>query len=236
MDGPTGFTPANSMKNWQIICSLVAEDSPEFFARLKRADALDLSMIEIRLDPYYPNHTLIETNGLIRRISAETSRRLLWTLRTDDNPDKCSSQQYSWMLRILDKDRRFYDLEINRINDLDFTPDFSRVVLSYHNFEQIPEDYSKIIEKMAEYHPWIVKTACFSENLEDIFSMISSLQKLERDQEKIGLVMSQAGYLTRLFYQDFGFDYTFCCLDTPTAPGQVSYDELKTLNRLLRKP
>lgn len=101
----------------------------------------------------------------------------------------------------------------------------TKLLLSYHNWEQTPTDLEGIVEKMQALKDDFIKLACWANRTEDALRM---LQFLQGRKKLIGLCMGDKGVLTRTLAPVVGSAWTYACLkkEERTAPGQISAQEL----------
>lgn len=220
----------------QIITSLFLENNDEFFSRFEELQNSPCDWIEVRIDRYYPDHALLPTNQLLMRLNRQSIKPVLFTLRTDQDPSLCSDEQYTYLLKVMDKNGFFYDIEFNRLPALDFTPDYSRVFLSYHDYEAgwKYDEVCRIARDICSYQPKVVKLALAAADFNQAMDVVECGESLEVQSEKCFLAMEPEGLVTRLIPGFFGFDYTFCASTQATASGQVSLEQMVRFETLIR--
>lgn len=100
-------------------------------------------------------------------------------------------------------------------------------IVSYHNFDETPEDLDKIYQKIADCDPDIVKIATLANWPGDNARMLKLVKKA--DIPTIAFCMGELGVLSRLLCGKFGspFSYATFSRDRELAPGQLSFDEMK---------
>jgi 3-dehydroquinate dehydratase type I len=124
------------------------------------------------------------------------------------------------------------DVELSRAADFKEMPDFSRVVLSYHNFSSTPQNLDEIWQAMEAYQPKIEKIAVMPAHASDVTRLLYSCANHKTNAEKIAISMSELGSYSRAMGFQFGSSYTFVSLHTTSAPGQFS---LAKLDEILAK-
>jgi 3-dehydroquinate dehydratase-1 len=102
-------------------------------------------------------------------------------------------------------------------------------ILSYHNFEETPDmkDLKSLLNQAFKKGADVAKIACMVHEPEDNARLLSLYAEPGR---KIILGMGKQGKITRLSALNMGGEFTFASLskDTATAPGQLTYKELKS--------
>jgi 3-dehydroquinate dehydratase/shikimate dehydrogenase len=107
----------------------------------------------------------------------------------------------------------------------------SRLILSYHNFDETPADLWHIYEWLRDQGADIVKIAAMARHVKDCLLAFDVLRRA--DVPTIALCMGPAGVLTRVLARRFGAYLTFATLgDGPiSGPGQLTIDEMRDVYR-----
>ena len=99
-------------------------------------------------------------------------------------------------------------------------------IISYHNFDETPEDLEDIHERLSKLDPDIVKIATMANNPIDNIRAL----RLCRDSDipTIAFCMGEMGMPSRLLCGKFGSPMTFATFheDRQMAPGQLSYRQM----------
>ena len=111
----------------------------------------------------------------------------------------------------------------------------TRLILSYHNFQQVPEDLQKTFDRMLEKGFEIIKIAVMANSIEDnlkIFDIIK--QAKDKNTNIIAFCMGEYGEVSRILSPIFGSYLTFGSLSKgkESAPGQIPADILKNIYRV----
>ncbi|HKY03421.1 MAG TPA: shikimate dehydrogenase [Blastocatellia bacterium] len=116
-------------------------------------------------------------------------------------------------------------------------PDLSRLIVSYHNFDETPAGLESIYQTMSAMPAAVYKIATRARSVEDSLSIFRLLE-LARNEGKriIALGMGEPGIITRLIGPSRGSFLTYGSLErgAESAPGQVTCEELKNLYRIDR--
>lgn len=124
----------------------------------------------------------------------------------------------------------WWDLESDLVNDL--SPDWSRVIVSHHDFSGVPTDLDQTYQRLAETPACVVKIAV---QANDIIDCVPIFQLIERargeGKEIIAIAMGNAGIATRILGPSRGSFLTYGTLEDEkgTAPGQVNAHKLHSL-------
>lgn len=101
-----------------------------------------------------------------------------------------------------------------------------RKIRSFHDFDGTP-DSEGIVSMLSEGDQEISKGAFMASSFTDLHSMMEASKALGRKHVILG--MGEIGKITRIRQSLLGNEFTFGYVGTPTAPGQLSADELKGL-------
>ncbi len=100
-------------------------------------------------------------------------------------------------------------------------------VISYHNFEETPEELEDIHEKLAKLDPDIVKIVTMANSPVDAVRMLRLVH--EAKVPTVGFCMGEMGFLSRVLCGRYGSPFTYASFSSERelAPGQVSFDEMR---------
>ncbi|WP_295101982.1 shikimate dehydrogenase [uncultured Candidatus Kuenenia sp.] len=110
-----------------------------------------------------------------------------------------------------------------------FAASKTKIIVSYHNFRETPENLSEIYNTLFQSGADIVKIVTHANSITDNIKIYQLLQ-----QSKIPIIsfcMGEYGIISRILYKIFGSYLTFASLQKgkESAPGQINIEEL--LNR-----
>ena len=168
--------------------------------------------------------------------------KILFTLRTvrEGGNIQVSEKKYLQILKeILTYNPAYIDVEF-------FThgPSFAalkdfrdKMVLSYHNFDEVPSDLTKRLIKMHEEGTAFVKVAVMSERECDVLDLLQITRDmtLEYGDHFISMAMGDLGRLSRISGYLTGSCWTFASLENSSAPGQISLKETEYILDILEK-
>jgi 3-dehydroquinate dehydratase/shikimate dehydrogenase len=134
----------------------------------------------------------------------------------------------------------FFDVEFDiatapSVFDTDKHLDWTRVISSYHNFRGVPDDLVGTYERMSNTRARILKFAVQADDVVDCLTVFQLLERgLKAGHEMIAIAMGTSGLATRILGPSRGAFLTYASLtdDKPTAPGQISVDELRQVYRI----
>jgi 3-dehydroquinate dehydratase-1 len=111
----------------------------------------------------------------------------------------------------------------------------SRLILSYHNFEETPDTQSlkSIVMEMYSFGADIAKIACLVSKDEDLVNLLSLYRK---KGNKLVIGMGEKGLITRVAAVFMGAEFTFAFPDdgSMTAPGQLTKKDLEDIFEIMR--
>ena len=127
----------------------------------------------------------------------------------------------------------WWDIEGDLAHDL--SPDWSRIIISHHDFNGVPDDLDDIYKRLAATPAQVIKIAFYAHDTTDCIPAFELLARAHRDgHEIIPIAMGNAGIATRVLGPSRGAFLTYGSLDdeNATAPGQLSACNLRTLYHL----
>jgi len=168
--------------------------------------------------------------------------KILFTLRTvrEGGNIQVSEKKYLQILEeILTYNPAYIDVEF-------FThgPSFAalkdfrdKMVLSYHNFDEVPSDLTNRLIKMHEEGTAFVKVAVMPERECDVLDLLQITRDmtLEYGEHFISMAMGDLGRLSRISGYLTGSCWTFASLENSSAPGQISLKETEYILDILEK-
>ena len=173
----------------------------------------------------------------VKKIFSESKTPLIATCR----PDNYSNEERMILLKsAITAGAKYVDIEIE--NNQPFTNelvDFAKknntiVIISYHNYEMTPDtkELASIISTSFTLGADIAKIAAMVNETKDISRL---LQLYDSDKQVVVLGMGEKGKITRVIAPFLGSPFTFASLDnaSTTAPGQISLDNLKSIQEQL---
>ena len=127
----------------------------------------------------------------------------------------------------------WWDIESDLAHEL--SPDWSRVIVSHHDFNGVPDDLQEIYQRLAATPAHVIKIAFQAHDIIDCIPAFDLLARARREsREIIPIAMGNSGIVTRVLGPSRGAFLTYGSLDdeNATAPGQVTARDLRELYRI----
>ena len=184
---------------------------------LEEAQAIDVTryhdadIIEWRAD-FLPKEAILQVAPAIFEKFA--GRELVFTLRTraEGGQIELSSEEYVQIIKEVAQlyQPDYIDFEYFSYKDVfDQMLDFPNLVLSYHNFQETPENLMEILSELTSLNPKVVKIAVMAN--------------------------TEQGKVSRITSDVTGSSWSFASLDEASAPGQISLSSMKKIRELLNE-
>ena len=102
----------------------------------------------------------------------------------------------------------------------------TKIIVSYHNFRETPDDLTDIYKRLSQSGADIVKIVTHANSITDNVRIYRLLQQSR--MPVISFCMGELGIISRILYKRFGSYLTFASLRTgkESAPGQINIHEL----------
>ena len=113
---------------------------------------------------------------------------------------------------------------------------FSNLVLSYHNFDETPENLMEAFSELTALAPRVVKIAVMPESEQDVLDLMNYtrwFKTLNPEQEYATMSMGKLGRISRLSGDVFGSSWSFASLEHVSAPGQIALADMKKIREVL---
>jgi 3-dehydroquinate dehydratase / shikimate dehydrogenase len=127
----------------------------------------------------------------------------------------------------------WWDIEGDLAHDL--APEWSRVIVSHHDFSGVPKDLEQIYQRLAQTPAAVIKIAVQANDILDCLPVFQLFDRARSEgREIIAIAMGNAGIATRVLGPSRGSFLTYGALDdeSATAPGQVDARKLRSLYHL----
>ncbi|EJH00217.1 3-dehydroquinate dehydratase [Streptococcus pneumoniae GA62331] len=199
---------------------------------------LDADIIEWRAD-YLPKEAILQVAPAIFEKFA--GRELVFTLRTRSEGGEIdlSPEEY---IHLIKEVAQFYqpdyiDFEYYSYKDVfEEMLDFPNLVLSYHNFQETPENMMEILSELTILNPKLVKVAVMAYTEQDVLDLMNytrGFKTLNPEQEYVTISMGKVGKVSRITADVTGSSWSFASLDEVSAPGQISLASMKKIREIL---
>ncbi|CJO64018.1 type I 3-dehydroquinate dehydratase [Streptococcus pneumoniae] len=220
---------------------LIVSVMPRSLEEAQALDAtryLDADIIEWRAD-YLPKEAILQVAPAIFEKFA--GRELVFTLRTRSEGGEIdlSPEEY---IHLIKEVAQFYqpdyiDFEYYSYKDVfEEMLDFPNLVLSYHNFQETPENMMEILSELTILNPKLVKVAVMAHTEQDVLDLMNytrGFKTLNPEQEYVTISMGKVGKVSRITADVTGSSWSFASLDEASAPGQISLASMKKIREIL---
>lgn len=220
---------------------LIVSVMPRSLEEAQALDAtryLDADIIEWRAD-YLPKEAILQVAPAIFEKFA--GRELVFTLRTHSEGGEIdlSPEEY---IHLIKEVAQFYqpdyiDFEYYSYKDVfEEMLDFPNLVLSYHNFQETPENMMEILSELTILNPKLVKVAVMAHTEQDVLDLMNytrGFKTLNPEQEYVTISMGKVGKISRITADVTGSSWSFASLDEVSAPGQISLASMKKIREIL---
>ena len=215
---------------------IAAENEKGAISALKKAEGSDL--VELRLD--YIKNLDLESGFLSDFISIAKSRKkpVIVTNRKKDDGGFFSGSESDRILALkkaicLGAD--YVDIENSAdsgsIKGLIGNKKTTKVILSYHNFNETPDNLKEIYSDMKKLKPDFIKIAANANSAEDNFKIFDLIRDANREKIKItAFCMGSYGQFSRILGIILGscIDYASAENGKGLAAGQLSTEEMNS--------
>jgi 3-dehydroquinate dehydratase/shikimate dehydrogenase len=209
-----------------ICCPVIAENIGEVRKQIDLA-AETADIVEIRLD------YISELNdGDLRKIISGKKCPLIMTCRKQEEGGKYAGSEerrIEILKRCTEFGADYVDIEMSSgrqaVEELIACRKDSKIILSYHNFNEMPADIDGIYLQMKKLGGDILKISVMSTDLKDNLRMFGLIEKAkEEGRNFIGICMGELGEVSRILSLAYGSYLTFGCIEKgkESAPGQIS--------------
>ncbi|AUT05769.1 MULTISPECIES: type I 3-dehydroquinate dehydratase [Streptococcus] len=220
---------------------LVAPIMPSSFEEAREIDVSKydgVDLIEWRAD-YLPKEDIMTVAPAI--FEKFSGREIIFTLRTNREGGRIEleNQEYIDLIKEVNAiyNPDFIDFEYFSHKDVfNQLLEFPNLVLSYHNFEETPENLMESFSEMTKLAPRVVKIAVMPKSEQDVLDLMNytrGFKALNPEQTFATMSMGKLGRLSRLSGDVIGSSWTFVSMDHVSAPGQVSLTDMKKVKAIL---
>ncbi|MFS9093030.1 type I 3-dehydroquinate dehydratase [Streptococcus timonensis] len=200
----------------------------------------DADIIEWRAD-FLPKDEILQVAPAIFEKFA--GRELLFTLRTraEGGEIDLSAQEYVQVIKDVTQlyQPEYVDFEYFGNKDVfDQMLDFPNLVLSYHNFQETPENMMEILSELTSLNPKVVKVSVMAHTEQDVLDLMNftrGFKTLNPEQEYVTISMGKVGKVSRITSDITGSSWSFASLDVASAPGQISLSNMKKIREILNE-
>ena len=222
---------------------LVVSVMPKSLEEAQGIDAMryiDADIIEWRAD-FLPKEAILQVAPAIFEKFA--GRELLFTLRTRAEGGEIDLDSAEYVQIIKDVAQlyqpEYIDFEYFSHKDVfEEMLDFPNLVLSYHNFQETPENMMEILSELTSLTPKVVKVSVMAHTEQDVLDLMNftrGFKTLNPEQEYVTNSMGKVGKVSRITSDVTGSSWSFASLDEASAPGQISLSSMKKIREILNE-
>ena len=183
--------------------------------------------IELRLDclPVVPEN--------LTQVTQKLSRPVILTFRPSEqggHRDSTQEERKRFWSSMAPQSEIWWDIEADLVNHVE--PDWSRVIVSHHDFSGVPANLEQIYERLAQTPAAVLKIAVPANDIVDCIPIFRLLDRARSEgRELIAIAMGNAGIATRVLGPSRGSFLTYGSVadEAATASGQVNARKLRSL-------
>ena len=116
--------------------------------------------------------------------------------------------------------------------DLTVERESSNIIVSHHDFAGVPQELTRIYERLTAMRAGVVKIAVQANDIVDCIPVFELLDRARFEgRELIAIAMGNSGLATRILGPSRGAFLTYAALeeDSATAPGQITAQKLRSV-------
>lgn len=199
---------------------------------LEEAQQLDRSrydgadVIEWRADFLDKNEILTVAPAVFEKFAG---REILFTLRTRGEGGQIDLTSEEYLAIIQDIQSIYHpdyiDFEFYSHREVfEQMLEFSNLVLSYHNFQETPENMMEILSELTSLSPKLVKVSVMAHNEQEVLDLMNytrGFKTLNPEQDYVTISMGKVGKISRLTADLTGSSWSFASVGEESAPGQI---------------
>lgn len=222
---------------------LVVSVTPRNLEEAQQIDAhrfTDADLIEWRADFLEKDEILKVAPAIFEKFAG---RELLFTLRTKQEGGNIQLSDEEYVTLIKDVAHLYQpdyvDFEyFSHKEKFEEMLEFPNLVLSYHNFNETPENMMEILSELTSLTPKAVKVSVMAHSEQDVLDLMNytrGFKTLNPEQEFATISMGKVGKISRIASDLTGSSWSFASLDEATAPGQISLSNMKKIRDILNE-
>ncbi|MGQ3683617.1 MAG: shikimate dehydrogenase [Candidatus Loosdrechtia sp.] len=131
----------------------------------------------------------------------------------------------------------YVDIEHDSRDRVQCSPESkTKLIVSYHNFRETPDNLMDIYRKLRQSHADIIKIVTYARSITDNIRIYQLLQEGMGTTPIISFCMGEYGNISRILYKIFGSYLTFASLRSgkESAPGQINIHEMLNVYQIRR--
>lgn len=213
---------------------------------LEEAQQLDRSrydgadVIEWRADFLDKNEILTVAPAVFEKFAG---REILFTLRTRGEGGQIDLTSEEYLAIIQDIQSIYHpdyiDFEFYSHREVfERMLEFSNLVLSYHNFQETPENMMEILSELTSLSPKLVKVSVMAHNEQEVLDLMNytrGFKTLNPEQDYVTISMGKVGKISRLTADLTGSSWSYASVGEESAPGQIPLENMRRIRELLNE-
>ena len=213
---------------------------------LEEAQQLDRSrydgadVIEWRADFLDKNEILTVAPAVFEKFAG---REILFTLRTRGEGGQIDLTSEEYLAIIQDIQSIYHpdyiDFEFYSHREVfEQMLEFSNLVLSYHNFQETPENMMEILSELTSLSPKLVKVSVMAHNEQEVLDLMNytrGFKTLNPEQDYVTISMGKVGKISRLTADLTGSSWSYARVGEESAPGQIPLENMRRIRELLNE-
>lgn len=225
----------------KICVPIVASLRDEIRKRAESLAGLAVEMVEWRVD-FFAGYQKEIASVVHELKSLLTNKELIVTIRTEAEGGEPNGSRFDYFAVIEELlqqgETDYIDFEVARdekkLADLcvRYKESNTKLLGSYHDFEKTPtqEEIVHRLMRAKECGCAVGKLACMPQCKEDVDILLNATAKMKKREPDFPLItmsMGSLGGATRLYGGLYGSEVSFGSAGDRSAPGQISYEEMK---------
>ena len=213
---------------------------------LEEAQQLDRSrydgadVIEWRADFLDKNEILTVAPAVFEKFAG---REILFTLRTRGEGGQIDLTSEEYLAIIQDIQSIYHpdyiDFEFYSHREVfEQMLEFSNLVLSYHNFQETPENMMEILSELTSLSPKLVKVSVMAHNEQEVLDLMNytrGFKTLNPEQDYVTISIGKVGKISRLTADLTGSSWSYASVGEESAPGQIPLENMRRIRELLNE-
>lgn len=199
-------------------------------------------IIEWRADYLSKDDVLKVAPAIFEKFSGH---EILFTMRTVNEGGYAELDAKDYIALLKDVDALYHPDYID-FEYFTYKPHFDQVLnfpnlaLSYHNFQETPENLMEIFSELTTLAPRIVRISVMPHNEQEVLDLMNytrGFKTLNPEQIYATVSMGKLGKLSRISGDVTGSSWSFASFDaeSASAPGQISLNNLKKVMSVLEE-
>lgn len=188
-----------------------------------RYDGADV--IEWRADFLDKNEILTVAPAVFEKFAG---REILFTLRTRGEGGQIDLTSEEYLAIIQDIESIYHpdyiDFEFYSHREVfEQMLEFSNLVLSYHNFQETPENMMEILSELTSLSPKLVKVSVMAHNEQEVLDLMNytrGFKTLNPEQDYVTISMGKVGKISRLTADLTGSSWSYASVGEESAPAK----------------